>query len=277
MARIAICTVACALALLGAGTAQAAQLRGVGLHPMASDHYANTIEREFSLLQAAGADSVRFDIFWTAVEWSAKGDYDQPTLAWLDWVFAQARAHNLKVILDVWSTPCWASSAPASVSEGCAPGWWNQPVRYYPPVNPQDYADFCAFAARRWGPALAALELWNEPNGNFLYASDQAAAYAALVRAAYPAVKRVAPNLPVLMSMAGTDTSFLARLYAHGVKGHYDGIAVHPYYEPTLAGLKAFRIYQVSQGDQARCGSPRSAGPRASTASRPRPPTSPRC
>lgn len=227
------------------------QLRGADLHPMASDENASLIQREFSLLQSAGATSVRFDVFWTAVEWTAKGDYDPKTLAWLDWVFAQAHAHGLKVILDVWSTPCWASSAPATMKLGCLPGWWNFPVRYYPPVNAQDYADFCAYAAKRWGYALAALELWNEPNGTFLYASNKAAAYARLVTAAYPAVKAVAPHLPVIMSLAGTDTTFLSQLYAAGVKGHYDGIAVHPYGQPQLAGLKAFRAYQLSQGDSA--------------------------
>jgi polysaccharide biosynthesis protein PslG len=225
------------------------QLRGADLHPMASDESASVIQREFSLLQSAGATSVRFDVFWTAVEWTAKGDYDPNTLAWLDWVFAQAHAHGLKVVLDVWSTPCWASSAPVTMKLGCGAGWWNFPVRYYPPANAQDYADFCAFAAKRWGYALAALELWNEPNGNFLYASNKAAAYARLVTAAYPAVKAVAPRLPVIMSLAGTDTRFLSQLYADGVKGHYDGIAVHPYGQPQLDGLKAFRAYQLSQGD----------------------------
>lgn len=231
------------------GYVNVSQLHGVDLHPMASDENASVIQREFSLLQSAGATSVRFDVFWTAVEWTAKGNYDAKTLAWLDWVFAQAHAHGLKVILDVWSTPCWASSAPAAMKLGCGVGWWNFPVRYYPPSNAQDYADFCAFAAQRWGYALAALELWNEPNGNFLYASNRAAAYARLVTAAYPAVKAVAPSLPVIMSLAGTDTSFLSQLYADGVKGHYDGIGVHPYGQPQLAGLKSFRAYQLSQGD----------------------------
>jgi hypothetical protein len=225
------------------------QLRGADLHPMASDESASLIQREFSLLQSAGATSVRFDVFWTAVEWTAKGDYDSNTLSWLDWVFAQAHARGLKVVLDLWSTPCWASSAPLTMKLGCGTGWWSFPVRYYPPANAQDYADFCAFAAQRWGYALAALELWNEPNGNFLYASNKAAAYARLVRAAYPAVKDVAPRLPVIMSLAGTDTRFLSQLYADGVKGHYDGIAVHPYGQPQLDGLKAFRAYQLSHGD----------------------------
>lgn len=82
------------------------------------------------------------------------------------------------------------------------------------------------------------------------------------MRAAYPAIKDVAPALPVLMSMAGTDTSFLASLYADGVRGYYDGIAVRPYDQRTLSRLKALRAYEVSQGDTAPIWSPRSAGHR---------------
>ncbi len=251
--RVRALALTCALSavmLLGtAAGAGAQQLRGVALHPMASDQSATLIQKEFSLLQAAGATSVRFDVFWTSVEWSAKGVYDAPTLSWLDWVFSQAQAHGLKVILDVWSTPCWASSAPVSVSLNCGYGWWNYPVRYYPPVNAQDYADFVAFAAKRWASALAAVELWNEPNGAFLYGVNKAQAYSQLVEAAYPAVKAVEPQLPVIMSLAGTDTTFLSELYAYGVKGYYDGIAVHPYNQPYLDGLKAFRAFQLANGD----------------------------
>lgn len=222
------------------------------MHPMDLDSAPATYSKEFSMLESAGASSVRFDVYWNAVEWTAHGEYDGPTLARLDAVFASARAHRLKVILDVWSTPCWASSAPVSVTLGCGFGWWNNPVNRYPPVAASDYANFAVFVAQRWGADLAALELWNEPNGTdlgFLISTDQAADYARLVRAAYPAVKAVDPSLPVIMSLAGTDTTFLAELYADGVRGFYDGIAVHPYGDPVLSGLKAFRVYQVSQGD----------------------------
>jgi hypothetical protein len=62
-----------AAALLAAVPASGQQLRGVDLHPMGSDQDPSTISREFDLLQRAGATSVRFDVFWTAVEWSGKG------------------------------------------------------------------------------------------------------------------------------------------------------------------------------------------------------------
>jgi hypothetical protein len=232
-----------------AASASAAQLRGADLHPMDQDHSAAAINAEFSMLQSAGATSVRFDIYWEEVE-PGPGQYDNAMLGWIDWVTGQARAHGLKVILDLWATPCWASSVLPSVDPvGCGYGWWNYPVSHYPPLNPQAYGDFAAFAAKRWGASLAALELWNEPNGTFFSSPHPARDYAALVKAAYPAVKAVAPDLPVIMSLAGTDTTFLGYLYHFGVQGYYDGIAVHPYGQPTFAGLKAFRTYQLSRGD----------------------------
>jgi arabinogalactan endo-1,4-beta-galactosidase len=243
----AICA---ALVAIAAGPASADQLRGVALHPMDQDRGAAVILNEFGMLHHAGATSIRFDVYWSAVE-TEPGRYDDPTVRWIDWVMAEARARGLKVILDVWSTPCWDSSAPPSVDpKGCRPGWWHYPVGDYPPTNAEDYARFAAFAAERWGSDLAALELWNEPNGGQSFRSSRPAAdYAALVKAAYPAVKAVAPGLPVIMSLGGTDTRFLDELYFFGVQGYYDGVAVHPYNQPTFAGLTAFRSDQLAHGD----------------------------
>jgi arabinogalactan endo-1,4-beta-galactosidase len=226
------------------------QLRGVSLHPEATDSDPTVLRREFDMLHKAGANSVRFDIFWNSVEFQGRGVDDAATLARLDNVFAGARADHLKVILDLWSTPCWASSAPFLLLQNCSVGWWNRGVTRYPPRNPADYATFAVFAVRRWRVSLAALEIWNEPNsGQFLKGPAPAAEYAQLVEATYPVVKAVAPTLPVIASLGGTDTVFLGRLYSDGIRGNYDGIAVHPYDQPDLSGLRAFHAYQLSQGD----------------------------
>jgi hypothetical protein len=246
-------TICVALGLAAASRASAAQLRGADLHPMDQDKSATAIQTEFNMLQSAGATSVRFDVYWSEVE-TAQGQYSGSMLYWVDWVMAQAKSHGLKVILDLNGTPCWASSVPPTVDPvGCGYGWWNYPVSNYPPTNPQYYANFAAYAAKRWGSSLAALELWNEPNGGqFFITAHPVLDYAALVKAAYPAVKAVAPNLPVIMSLAGTDSRFLGYLYQYGgVQGYYDGIAVHPYYQPTFTGLKGFRAEQLSNGDNA--------------------------
>jgi hypothetical protein len=240
------------LALVAAIPADAPQLRGVALHPMDQDKSTTAIVSEFRALHAAGATSVRFDVYWSELE-TGLGQYDRPTLRWVDWVMRRAKADGLEVILDLDSTPCWASSVPVTVDPaGCGYGWWKYPVGDYPPAQARYFADFAAFAAKRWGRYLAGLELWNEPNGGQSFRSRHPGRdYAALVRAAYPAVKAVAPSLSVIMSLGGTDTRFLGYLYFWGVRGYYDGIAVHPYDQPTLAGLKAFRAYQLGRGDAA--------------------------
>ena len=69
------------------------------------------------------------------------------------------------------------------------------------------------------------------------------------MRAAYPAIKQANPNVPVLAgSLVGSNGVFLRALYAAGIKGYYDGLAVH-FYTLTLAALREFREAQLANGD----------------------------
>ena len=49
-------------------------------------------------------------------------------------------------------------------------------------------------------------------------------------------------------SLVGADGKFLEALYAQGIKGSYDGLAVH-YYDLTLASIRAIRETQRKNGD----------------------------
>jgi hypothetical protein len=99
---------------------------------------------------------------------------------------------------------------------------------------------------------MAAIEVWNEPDqANQLYFAgpDKPQRYAAILRAAYPAIKRANPNVPVLAgSLVGANGVFLRALYAAGIKGYYDGLAVH-FYTLTLASLRSIREVQLASGD----------------------------
>ncbi len=73
--------------------------------------------------------------------------------------------------------------------------------------------------------------------------------YAALLRAAYPAIKQAAPGITVLGgSLVGSNGAFLKVLYAAGIKGYYDGLSVH-YYNLTLGSLRSIHETQVANGD----------------------------
>ena len=61
--------------------------------------------------------------------------------------------------------------------------------------GPGDYARFAAAAARHYAPlGVQAFEIWNEPNTSASWTNPSPAAYARVLKAAYPAIKAVDPS-----------------------------------------------------------------------------------
>jgi hypothetical protein len=197
------------------------------------------------------AKLVRVEIPWSVMEPRGPGRIDPRALAFTDRLAADAQATGIKLIMLVESTPCWASSAPGAVLSRCNPRRSSQ-ANAWPPVNPGDYGAFMAYLAQRYGSQLAALEVWNEPdqaNQHYLAGPEKPQRYAAILRAAYPAIKAVAPGLPVLGgSLVGSNGAFLRALYKAGIKGYYDGLSVH-YYNLTLASIRSIHEVQLANGD----------------------------
>ena len=223
------------LALFPAGATAAGQLLGAQSHATWGSVTYEEMDRELDLLDRAGATAVRTDISWSSLETEGKGDISSWYVERFDRFLRGAEARGIRVIATLWSTPCWASSAPDELKQGCDGQWWERGVERYSPRNPGDYADAAAWVAARWGARLGALELWNEPNmpeHGFLRAPDPGLAYAGLVKAAYPRIKAAVPGLPVLAgALAYSDDAFLQRMYSLGLKDHFDGISLHPYNE----------------------------------------------
>jgi hypothetical protein len=208
-------------------------------------------DREIALARALQAKVVRTDVPWSSLEPLGPGQIDQGALASLDRLIDDASAVGIRVIATVDSTPCWASSAPASLLHQCVQGR-SGPASAWPPRNPADYAAFVAYLAQRYGTRLAAIEVWNEPDqANQLYFAgpEKPRRYAAILMAAYPAIKQANPNVPVLAgSLVGANGVFLRALYAAGIKGYYDGLAVH-FYTLTLGSLRSIHEVQLGSGD----------------------------
>jgi len=235
--RLAACAFLLALlaALAAAPARAAAQPPYVGfqVHSLWYERSLDEMDRELDMIKDLGGNSVRVDIGWSSLESDGKGQMTGWYLDKLDRFMREATARKLKVVATLLTTPCWASSAPESLKQGCEGAWWNRNVQNYPPQNPADYADAARFITSRYGPSLAALEVWNEPNlERFLVSPDPVGAYAALLKAAYPAAKAGNPSVPVLAgSLAAADRPFLDALYQRGIKGYFDGISAHPYNE----------------------------------------------
>jgi hypothetical protein len=217
---------------------------GSGVNPAAAD-------AEIARAKALHTTVVRASLPWSVMEPAGPGRLSPRALAFSDRLLGDAASAGIRVILTVDSSPCWATSAPASLARLCV-GAGANPANAWPPKDPQAYAAFVAFLAARYGTRLAAIEIWNEPDqSNQLYFAGphKAERYAAILRAAYPAIKAANPQVPVLAgSLVGSNGTFLRSLYAAGIKGYYDGLAVH-FYTLVLGSLRSFRNVQVANGD----------------------------
>jgi hypothetical protein len=209
------------------------------------------VNRAIAWAHSLNARVIRVEIPWSALEPARQGQIDPAALAYTDYLVNRASAVGIKVLALAMGTPCWASSAPASLLAGCRPGAGNG-AGAWPPSEPNTFGSFVAFLAARYEAKLAAIEVWNEPdqsNQDYLAGPEKAQHYAAILRAAYPAIKRADPEMTVLGgSLVGSNGAFLKALYAAGIKGYYDGLSVH-FYNLVLASLRYTHEVQLQNGD----------------------------
>jgi hypothetical protein len=236
------------------GTARAssaAHLSGVNVVGLTDDPRLAEADQAIAVARQLHARVVRTELSWAVLEPRAPNQVDPRALAFTDRLVADAAAAGMTVIATVRSTPCWDSSAPPSLLGKCSPTRLTA-ANAWPPRDPAAYAAIVAYLARRYGTRLAAIEIWNEPDqANELYFAgpNKAQRYAAVLRAAYPAIKQANQNVPVLAgSLVGSNGVFLRALYAAGIKGYYDGLAVH-FYNLTLGSLRSIRQVQLANGD----------------------------
>jgi hypothetical protein len=241
---------ACASAA-SARQSTSAPLGGVNIVDLGPSSKPEEADRAIASAKQLHARLVRTELPWAVFEPQGPGQIDPGAEAFTDRLMSDAAAAGIRVIANVDTTPCWASSAPEPLLAQChGPG--RSTANTYPPSDPSTYASFVAFLAQRYGAQLAAIEVWNEPdqaNEAYFGGPNKAVRYAALLRAAYPAVKRANPRMTVLGgSLVGSNGVFLKALYAAGIKGYYDGLSVH-FYTLTLAALRATHEVQLANGD----------------------------
>ncbi len=208
------------------------------------------VNQEIAWAHSLHARTIRVEIPWSTLE-PTRGQIDPHALAFTDNLVNQASAAGIKVIALAMWTPCWASSAPTSLLSKCKANKTSK-AQAWAPLVPSDYGSFVAFLAARYGPKLAAIEVWNEPdqaNEAYLAGPHKAQHYAEILRAAYPAIKLADPRMTVLGgSLVGSNGVFLRALYAAGIKGYYDGLSVH-FYNLVLSSLRYLHEVQLANGD----------------------------
>jgi hypothetical protein len=229
-----------------------ALLSGVNIAAVRSGALPAEADSEIAQARALHATVIRTAVPWSVLEPTGPEPIDAGALAFVDRLVSDAAAAGIRVIVTADSTPCWASAAPSQILAACEPQSESD-ANAWPPRNPADYAAYVAFLAGRYGTRLAAIEVWNEPdqsNEAYLAGPNKAKNDAALLRAAYPAIKAANPGVTVLGgSLVGSNGAFLRAMYAEGIKGFYDGLAVH-YYTLTIASLRSIHEVQLANHDR---------------------------
>ncbi len=176
------------------------------------------------LLKAAGVGTLRILLPWAGAE-PADDTFDW---AAVDRMVNSANAHGIKVLATVNTTPDWAA----------VPG---QQIYTAAPADIAAYGDFVSAVATRYQGKIADYEIWNEPNyEGFWEPAPDAAAYTALLKIAYNAIKAADPDATVIGGSVAAvaevpggpainPVTYLSQMYAAGAAGYFDALAFHPY------------------------------------------------
>ncbi|MGI8461536.1 MAG: cellulase family glycosylhydrolase [Solirubrobacterales bacterium] len=160
-----------------------------------------------------------------------------------DRIYAADLAHGVRPLFILAFAPAWArGDACAAVSGTCHAG--PAPAFY------DEFARALAAIADRY-PGAAGVEVWNEPNSAYFWRpAPDPAAYAALLEAAYAAVKAVDPSMTVAGgAVVNTDSDggsigipwFLKGVFDAGAADAMDVISMHAYAPTDVSGDLAVR------------------------------------
>ena len=203
------------------------------------------IDAQLAALARTGATLARADAAWEATE----PDPPAGGVAHFQWEFddgiaAALAAHRLRWLPVIDYSPPWARSI--------------RGVDHSPPVSAADYASYAGALAARYGPGgsfwrthpglprepVQTYEIWSEPDSAFFWKPRPApTAYAQLYVRARAAIKSVQPQARVIIGGLTHPTAFLPALLSArpALRGHIDGVAIHPYGRDPQAVLARVR------------------------------------
>ncbi len=249
------------------GVEQAASIRDPlarapwGLNVALESYGEAELEQALEDISALGCRWIRQRFPWDQIE-PKPGSYRWDAY---DRLVEAARRHDLAMIAVLERTPAWARRP----SDG--------DNVFAPPSDAAQFAAWAAALAARYGQGIAAYQIWDQPNIRPHWGDRDVdpAAYTELLRAAYAALKPVAPGAVVVSAAlapnveAGgknlSDVDYLAGMYAAGAGAALDAVGAKAYgfwsgpedrrVDPQVlnyARLILLREIMVRHGDQGK-------------------------
>ncbi|MFQ3537114.1 MAG: O-antigen ligase family protein [Aggregatilineales bacterium] len=197
-----------------------------GVNVALTKYTSEDLPRQVAAIAAAGFVWVRQPFYWAEIE-PEPGVFDFSRYDVI--VAAVAAQPTLRLVAVLESTPEWARRREAR-------GHF-----FAPPANTEHFARFARTLAARYADQIDFYQIWDEPNLQARWGGldPQPAEYAALLAAAYPAIK--GNDLDATVIAAGlaptveqgprniSDLSYLRALYAYGANQYFDAAAGKPY------------------------------------------------
>ena len=220
---------------------------------------ATQLASDLTIDQAAGSKWLRVDINWAQIQAAGPSSYSWSNI---DAVVQGAESHGMNVLGVIVYNPSWNRPAGTAATYG---------------PTASSYATFAQTAVAHYSAmGVHAYEIWNEENSLASWTpAPSPTNYAALLQAAYPAIKAADPTATVVtggLSPAPTDgtnyapVDFLKAVYAAGAHGSFDAVGAHPYCWPAMPGsndtwsawyqmannTNSLRTVMVANGDGAK-------------------------
>ncbi|MCA9904258.1 MAG: beta-galactosidase [Anaerolineae bacterium] len=203
----------------------------LGVNADLTEYASDEIADQLDLMRAAGVTWVRQFFSWDAAE-AERGVFDWSRYDAI--VAAVAESAGLRLVAVMNDTPPWAAAESSSTTGTIPPNV----VAF--PADPADFAAFVRAFAERYGDRIDVYQIWDEPNLTEAWGMGEprAAAYAALLQAAYDAIHSADADAQVIAgALAPTvetgpknisDLTFLDDLYRLGLSDFSDGVAAKP-------------------------------------------------
>lgn len=165
---------------------------------------------------------------WRDIEPAEKGKYDwwRP-----DQIVENSTNYNTKLLVRLDRPPVWSVYGYEALGMHVTE---NQP-----PVDLQDFFDFCGTVAERYKGRVHAWQIWNEPNLHREWGElpPDPAAYVELLKGCYLAIKAADPDAIVVsagLAPTGTlsaeampDDQYLREMYAAGAADYFDVLGLN--------------------------------------------------
>lgn len=234
----------------------------------------DALERDLNLVQEMGFTWVKQKFAWRDIEPAVKGNYD-----WFrpDEIVSRVNRAGLNLIARLDVNPTW------TLAEIPPDLWGNN----QPPVNYQDFGDFCYAMAERYRGRIQAYQVWNEPNLSREWGNRPPSPreYTELLRVCYLGIKTADPAAIVIsaglaptgtqLPLAMPDVDFLQGMYDAGAAAYFDvlgfnapGYKAPPETDPAVAAdpsagfggnrwnafrhVEDIRAIMVANGDEAK-------------------------